>query len=377
MKIMMVRDRNVLNTNWLVYLANLFAQKGYEVVIACDTYSKLGKTGIGFDLNNKVKVVNLNGKTKNPFINAYRFLRGKLGVPYFRFNKLIKAEKPDILLCYFPVDLYNVTRFQNHNIPIVQMVHNFPPMLFNKILKKNFLMRAICKKSFKKVHTFQVLMNSYKNRIDPFFEPKNIVRIANPVRQYEEKNMVNLADEKKKIIYVARVEKNIKQPHLLIEAFAKIAKEFPDWKVEIWGSAKYKDYNKEINDFIKNHNMENQVSLAGYTTDIEALYRSADIHAFPSNCEGFSLALADAMAMGLPHIAFDYAISVNEVVKDNHNGFLVKDVDDFAEKLKTLMLNKELRIKFGKNAREDMKEYAPEVLIEQWDQLFKEILEGK
>ena len=41
------------------------------------------------------------------------------------------------------------------------------------------------------------------------------------------------------------------------------------------------------------------------------------------------------------------------------------------------MLNKELRIKFGKNAREDMKEYAPEVLIEQWDQLFKEILAGK
>ena len=87
MKIMMVRDRNVLNTNWLVYLANLFASCNHNVIIACDTYSKLGKTGVGYDLDKRIRVINLNGKTKNPLINIYRFLRGKLFVPYFRFNK--------------------------------------------------------------------------------------------------------------------------------------------------------------------------------------------------------------------------------------------------------------------------------------------------
>ena len=42
MKIMLVRDRNILNNNWLSYLANLFYERGHEVVIACDTYKKLG-----------------------------------------------------------------------------------------------------------------------------------------------------------------------------------------------------------------------------------------------------------------------------------------------------------------------------------------------
>ena len=112
-------------------------------------------------------------------------------------------------------------------------------------------MRQICKRSFLQVNTFQVLMNSYKNDIDPFFEPKNIVRIANPVRQYDEKDTVDLTDEKKKIIYVARVEKKIKQPHILVEAFAKIAKDFPDWKVEIWGIKKYPEYDAEINSLIQ------------------------------------------------------------------------------------------------------------------------------
>lgn len=376
MKIMMVRDRNVLNTNWVVYLANLFASRGHEVVIACDTYAKLGKLGDEYTLDETIRVVNLNSKTKNPLINLYRLLRGKLLVPYLRFNKLIKNEKPDILLCYFPVDLYNVTRFQNHNIPIVQMVHGEPSIVFKKYLKSNFIKKAICKKSFDKVHTFQILMNSFEKGIKEITGAKNVVRIANPVKQYKTDELVDLNNEKKKIIYVARVEKSIKRPHLLVEAFAKIAKEFPDWKVEIWGLAKFENYNNEINEFIKKHDMEGQVCLAGYSKDMESLYRTADIQAFPSCSEGFSLAIADAMAIGLPHVAFDYATSVNEIVIDNHNGFLAKDVDDFANKLKTLMINKNLRIEFGKNANGDMREYAPDVLLDKWDDLFNKITKG-
>ena len=143
--------------------------------------------------------------------------------------------------------------------------------------------------------------------------------------------------------------------------------------MEIWGLRKYPDYEKEIENFIAAHNLTGQVALMGYNRDVEALYRSADIHAFPSSCEGFSLAIADAMALGLPHIGFKDAHSVNEIIVDGHNGFLAENVDDFAEKLKILMKDKALRIKFGQNAREDMKAYAPEILMQQWDDLFKEL----
>ena len=62
---MMIRDRNVLNINWVVYLANLLAMRGHEVIIGCDTYSKLGKTGTGYDLDPRVKICNLRGLGKN------------------------------------------------------------------------------------------------------------------------------------------------------------------------------------------------------------------------------------------------------------------------------------------------------------------------
>ena len=159
-----------------------------------------------------------------------------------------------------------------------------------------------------------------------------------------------------------------------MEAFNKIAKEFPDWKVEIYGLSKYPDYDKEIKDYIFNNGLSLQVFLKGYSKDLAAVYKSADIHAFPSNCEGFSLSIADAMAFGLPHIGFKHAHSINEVIVDGHNGFLADDVDDFANKLKTLMLDKELRIKMGKNAREDMKNYSPKIIIDKWEKLFNYLL---
>jgi len=375
MKLMLVRDRNVLNTNWLVYLANLFIEQGHEVVIACDTYSKLGVCGVGYEINPKVKVCNLNGKTKNAVVNVYRFIRGKIFPSWLRFNHLIKAENPDVIISYFPNDLYNIAPFQNYKAPIVQMIHGWPPYVLNKTLKKNPMTKMWRKMCYKKVHTYQVLMNSFKNDIDSFFEPKNVVRIANPVKQYKDNELVDLGNEKKKIIYVGRIEKKTKRPHLLVEAFAQIAKDFPDWKVELYGLAKYKDYNEEINNYIRDHGLEKQVCLAGYAKDMEALYRTADIQAFPSACEGFSLAIADAMAIGLPHIGFKDAHSVNEIIVDGHNGFLADNVDDFANKLRRLMEDKNLRIQFGKNAYEDMKAYAPEVIMQQWNELFKEITE--
>lgn len=374
MKILLVRDRNVLNTNWLVFYANLLAERGHNVVIACDTYGKLGVLAEGNKLNDHIKLVNLNAKTTSWVKNIYRKIRGKLFPRCFRFKKLIEKERPDVIVCYFPVDLFNVTRFQNHNIPIIQMVHHFPPIILDKYLRKPWFIRWYYKKSFKKVHTFQVLMDSYMDKINPYFEPKNVVRIANAVYQFKDEEKVDLTHEKKKIIYVTRIEKHIKRPHLLVEAFAKIGREFPDWKVEIWGLQKYPDYDKEIQDLIKANGLENNVFLMGYTRDVNELYRSADIHAFPSSAEGFSLAIADGMAIGLPTLGFADALSVNEVIVDGHNGFLAKDLDDFAEKLKQLMSDKELRIRMGQNAIADMKAYAPEVIIGKWEKLFDTVV---
>ena len=126
-------------------------------------------------------------------------------------------------------------------------------------------------------------------------------------------------------------------------------------------------------DIAKKYGIENQVKICGYSNNTLEVYQNADIHAFPTAHEGFGLAIADGQATGLPTIGFSYAPAVNELVKDGRNGFLAKDIDDFANKLAILMKDKNLRIEFGRNAVEDTKKYAPENIIAQWTDLLKKV----
>lgn len=366
MKVMVVKDRNVLNTKFLAQFVNSLHRTGFDVTVVCDSYKKQGS---GVTLDDGVQFINLNAKTNNPFFNLYRFLRGKLFRPTARFKKVIAAEKPDVIICYFMVDLVNVLYKQDHNVPVIMMMHGYPPVMLGNLMKKKPYMRAVYRDVMDRAAVFHVLMKSYEKTISGFCTPKRVVTIPNEVVQIPENERADLSVEKKKIIYVARVEKTGKRHHLLVEAFGRLLKEFPDWQLEFWGMRKYPAYERELMELAAKYGAQDNVFIKGYHPKIQEVYRQADIHAFPSAHEGFSLALADGMACGLPSLGFADAPSVNELIVDGHNGFLAKDPDDFTQKLRRLMSEKELRIAFGRNAARDMAEYAPEKVIELWRRL--------
>lgn len=366
---MLIKDRNALNTKFLTQFANNLSAIGHDVHVVCDSYKKPGE---GEVLASKVKFTNLSQKSSHSLINLYLILRKHLSIPSFRFNALIKREKPDIILCYFPVDLFNVRFLQKKSVPVILMGHNYPPKVFEKFRKKSRLRQRIYRDLIESVEVFQVLNPDFEKTVEPYYHIKRVVTIGNAVTPIAPENRANLDNPNHKIIYVGRIAKEGKRQHLLIEAFSKLAHKYPQWSVEFWGLEKHKSYKEELLQQIKNEQLENQVFLKGYTTDIESKYQDADINAFPSKYEGFGLGLADGMAMGLPSIGFDYAPSVNSLIKDGQNGFLVSNLDEFTEKLDLLMSDKPLRIKLGNQAAEDMKQFSPELIIKQWDQLIAE-----
>lgn len=67
-----------------------------------------------------------------------------------------------------------------------------------------------------------------------------------------------------------------------------------------------------------------RVDVVGYADDLVAAYRAADVVLMPSRAEGFGLPAAEAMACGVPVVAFDNT-SLPEVVGDA--GILVPDGD--------------------------------------------------
>ena len=102
--------------------------------------------------------------------------------------------------------------------------------------------------------------------------------------------------------------------------------------------------------------------------NIKDILKKADIFAFPSAWEGFGLALTEAMSVGLPAIGYKSAAAVNELIENNKTGFLVNDgIEDFADKLNILIKDKDLRIKFGKNAVIAMQKYYPKLVYDKWE----------
>ena len=112
----------------------------------------------------------------------------------------------------------------------------------------------------------------------------------------------------------------------------------------------------------------------GTTSEMQKMLSSASICAYPSAYEGFSLALTEAMAAGLPTIGFKNSDGVNQLIKNNKNGYLVDDINEFASKIELLINNEELRNKLSEEGKKQMHSYTPENIIKQWDELIKSFL---
>ena len=183
------------------------------------------------------------------------------------------------------------------------------------------------------------------------------------------------------IITVGSLTKSIKRPDIILKAFNTIKNTFSNWTVEIVGGThdlKQEEYKAELEKYIKNNNLDDMVFLSGRTLNITEKLLSAEIFAFPSKSEAFGLALAEAMSSGLPAIGYKSCPSVNELIIDGYNGFLCDDgIDAFAEKMKILMQNKELRKQMGQNAKESIKQFAPEKIWNQWEDLMKKVIKIK
>lgn len=359
-KVMLVKDRNVLGTKWVCNFANNLIEKGYDVYLVSDSFSK---EGVGNYLSSKVNYFNLGKNILAKFIPAP-----------LRFKRFIEKISPDVIICYFPKDLYNVALLKKPKAPIIMMMHNPPNEVFDK-WQKNPLKRRIYQRLMQRVSVLQVLMNNFKALAEDYYTFPKIEIIPNQVIQIPEEKRRKLENENHKIVHIAQIAEQYKRQHLTLEAFAKVAKDFPDWSLDFYGKVKkgkHTEYYHRLLARVKELGLQDRVSFKGYSTDIDKVYQAVDINCTPSFSEGFGYGMADGLAFGVPGLGFADALGVNELIINEKTGFLVKDVDDYADKMKLLMSDKDLRIKMGKNASEDMQRYAPEAIISAWDKLIGE-----
>jgi glycosyltransferase involved in cell wall biosynthesis len=117
------------------------------------------------------------------------------------------------------------------------------------------------------------------------------------------------------------------------------------------------------------------IEWIGYQKKMADIYKSCDIVVLPSYREGLPKSLIEAMAIGRPIITTN-APGCNECVINGYNGLLVpvKNVPDLAEAMLTLINDKELRYKFGKNSRLLVeKEFSIDLIVHSTFDLYDKI----
>ena len=108
-----------------------------------------------------------------------------------------------------------------------------------------------------------------------------------------------------------------------------------------------------IEDCVRQHALQEHVSLLGFRSDVGPILSGADVFIMTSRYEGISIAMLEAMRAGLPVVATRVG-GIPETVRDGLTGLLV-DPDDpagLAEAMLCLARSPSLREEMGKHGRD-------------------------
>lgn len=158
----------------------------------------------------------------------------------------------------------------------------------------------------------------------------------------------------------------------LINAFANVVKNHPNWTLRIIGEGGARP---KLEQQIQDLGLQNSVTLPGHSTNVIKDISSSKIFVMSSLYEGMPNALMEAMAIGMPVISTDCNFGPRDLVDPNKNGILIPTHDSsaLAEAIEMLIKNKSLREKYGAAARKSMQAYDLESVLKMWDHAFKKV----
>lgn len=179
----------------------------------------------------------------------------------------------------------------------------------------------------------------------------------------------------KTIVAAGRLTK-VKRYDRLIDAFAKVAPEFPDWSLRIYGRGRQ---GPQLQRQINRLGLYNQVRMMGPVSPIDTEWAKGEVAAVSSDNESFGMTIVEAMHCGVPVVSTDCPYGPGEILTHGSDGLLVPlegGSDAFADALWIMMSSPDRRKAMGTQARANARRYEPELVAERYLRLFDELGAG-
>ncbi len=355
-------------------LANAFATADgskYSVIIYSflDSFYK-----IPYKLDSKVKLFRRRGfinfkRPKNAILKLLfeilcvrQFIKAVnaviLRLRKWEFKRFIIKEKPDFII-------------DNENKTLLSGILNASKCDYIKCVHNNF---EVYKKLDLSVYKNIALLVSKERQDYKNLYPQNKFFV---IPNFLPEIPASSCDYSKKVVLsIGRL--NVQKGFCrLIEAWnlIKMDSNFKEWKLHIVGEGELKD---ELEAQIAALNLQDSIILKPFTNKVENEYKNASIYAMTSLFEGLPMVLLEAASYGMPLISFDILSGPREVI--DKNGFLIKDgkLESYAERLKTLMSDENLRQSLGAESKRIAQEkFSKSAILQKWQEAIKQIKECK
>lgn len=355
--------------------ANYFAEHlGYDVTIIV---TEGNKGNSFFPLSDKVKVVNFGlgfeDLWNKPFLKKiYLYL-----VKQRKYKRLLTREllriQPDITITTLRREINFIHEIKDGSRKIGELhlsranyrgvedrESSSIKSLFSKWWKKDVI------SNLQRLDKFVVLN---ENAVLEWPELDNVTMIPDPLPlKMEEKSVL----QSKRIVTIGRYSYE-KGYDFLLRIWALVEKKYPDWQLNVYGMGDPTPYVKLMDELSVD---PRRCHLNSSLVDVESEYLRSSILVQPSRTEGFGLVLVEAMACGLPVVAFDCENGPRSLIEDGEDGFLIPpyDVESFADRLMQLMDDEKLRTKMGEKGLMKSQQYHISKIASQWEQLFDELM---
>jgi len=176
------------------------------------------------------------------------------------------------------------------------------------------------------------------------------------------------ADERQPLVVAVGRLVRQKGFDLLLQAFAQIAAEFPQWRVVIMGEGPERSNLLHMRDEL---GLAHRVEFVGHVLDVETRLARAGLVVQPSRFEGFPNVVLESMGMGAAVISADCPAGPAELIEDGVNGRLVpvENVATLSRVMAELMSEPEHRVRLGQQALKVRERYRQESIMAQWEAL--------